>query len=285
MSTIGKIFVVLNLVLAAAFVGWAANAVSTSGDWKKKYAEAVELAGKDKTVLDEELKKVRADLGLAQTDLRSAVSARDEAKRAQDRLTTEKNELDQRVASLGASVTKIETTLESITASKDKAEADRAKAVSAQNAAETARRSAELAQATAEKAQADAESSMRDAQEMIASLEKDKTKLVNETGSLQTTLDTLVANTGANLKDFQAVPKIDAAVMGVDRSIPEGLVAINAGTSKGVKRGYTFAIFDGATYKGEVKIEFVHGDVSSGLITHTEKGQTIAQGDSATTRL
>lgn len=285
MSSIGKIFVVLNLVLAAAFVGWAANAVNTSGDWKKKYEDAVAAAGKDKLALDEELKKVRADLGLAKTDLQNAVSARDEAKRAQERLTAENRDLASRNSNLDASVTKIETTLGEITAAREKAEADSKKAMTAQKDAETARRTAELAQQAAEEAKAAAEAQLRDAQNQVALLEKDKTKLLSETASLQTSFDTLVANTGVSVLDFANVPKIDGAVLGVETSVAPGLVAINAGSTQGVKRGYTFEIFDGATYKGQVRIEFVHGDMASGLITRTVPGQSIRQGDGATTRL
>ena len=80
------------------------------------------------------------------------------------------------------------------------------------------------------------------------------------------------------------VPKInDLAARYGKRGM--AFVAVNVGSVQGVKRGYTFEIFDGATYKGQVRIEFVHGDMASGLITRTVPGQSIRQGDGATTRL
>ncbi len=285
MSSIGKIFVVLNLVLAAVFVGWAMNVVSTSGEWMKKHNEVVATSGTDKTALNEELKKVRAELGLSKTDLASARSAQEEAKRAADRLTTEKKDLETNNATLNAAIVKIETTLGGISAARDKSDADAKKATAAQTAAETARRTAELAQQSAEEAQAAAEAQMRDTTNQVASLEKEKTKLVNELSSIQTSLDTVVAATGTKLQDITAVPKIEGAVLGVETSVAPGLVAINVGSAKGVKRGHTFEIFDGSTYKGQIRIEFVHGDMSSGLITRPVQGQTIRQGDGATTRL
>jgi hypothetical protein len=285
MSSIGKIFVVLNLVLAAAFVGWAANAASTSGEFKKKWEDAVAEAGKSKSALEADLTKVRAELSLSKTDLANAVQARDEAKRAQDRLTQENSDLQKQNVTLEASVTGIQTTLGEITTSRDKAYEDAKKAQAAQADAEAKRRTAELAQAAAEQAQADAEGKLNDVMNQVASLEKDKTKLVNEQASLQTQFDTLVARTGTKLSDITGVPQIDGAVLGIDTSVAPGLVAINAGVDKNVKRGHTFEIFDGATYKGQVRIEFVHADMSSGLIVRTVPGQTIRQGDSATTRL
>jgi hypothetical protein len=71
----------------------------------------------------------------------------------------------------------------------------------------------------------------------------------------------------------------------VETSVAPGLVAINVGSNKGVKRGYTFEIYDGGTYKGQVRVEFVHADMCSGLITRTAPGQSMRQGDGATTRL
>ena len=45
MSPIGRIFVVLNLLLAAAFLGWASNALATTQDWKAQHdAKEQEMA-------------------------------------------------------------------------------------------------------------------------------------------------------------------------------------------------------------------------------------------------
>jgi len=285
MSSIGKIFVVLNLVLAAAFVGWAANAVSLSGEFKKKYEDAVAVAGKDKMQLEAELSKVRADNQLVTRERASAIEQRDEAKRAQDRLQTENKDLEAKNSSLNASVTNIETTLSEITASRDKAFDDTKKSLASMKSSDEAKRTAELAQTAAEAAQADAEGKLRAMTDQVASLEKEKTTLLTERGSLQTSFDTLVANTGVNVTDFANVPDIDGSVLGIDTSVAPGLVGINKGSNHNVKRGFVFEIFDGATYKGQVRVEFVHGDMSSGLITRTVPGQTIRQGDGATTRL
>jgi hypothetical protein len=285
MSSIGKIFVVLNLVLAAAFVGWAANAVNNSGEWKKKYEDATAAATKEKAQLETELSKVRADNQQIQNDKNKAISDKDEAGRALARVQQELKDEQSKNAALNADITKISTTLEQINASKDKAVDDAKKAVAAQKAAEEAKRAAEDAKAAAETAQADLEGKLRTAEEQIAGLEKEKTSLAKERQSLQTSLDTLVANTGVKLSDFQNVPKIEGAVLGVETSVAPGLVAINVGSNKGVKRGYTFEIYDGGTYKGQVRVEFVHADMCSGLITRTAPGQSMRQGDGATTRL
>ena len=39
MSAIGRIFLVLNLILAALFLGWASTSLATSAEYKQKYED------------------------------------------------------------------------------------------------------------------------------------------------------------------------------------------------------------------------------------------------------
>ena len=284
MSSIGKIFVVLNLVLAAAFVGWAANASSMNGDWKAKHESLTKSAKAEKDALEAELSKVRTDLNSSKEDLRSASEARDTAKRDADRLRTEKADLEQRNSSLNASVTAIQTTLEGITAASEKAKADALKAVAAQKDAEAARTAAVLAQQAAEEAQAAAEAKVLEAQNQIASLEREKTSLVNDLSKAENSLKAVVAMTGVSTNDIKDVKDIDANVVKADPST--GLVAINRGSSAGVERGQVFDIFSGSTYKGQIRIEFVNPEAASGIVLGDRKiAAGIQTGDGATTRL
>jgi type II secretory pathway pseudopilin PulG len=286
MSSIGKIFVVLNLVLAAAFVGWAANASSMNGEWKAKHETLTKSAKAEKDALEAELSKVRTELNASKEDLRNASNARDEAKRDADRLRTEKADLEQRNSSLNASVTAIQTTLEGITAASEKAKADAIKALAAQKDAEAARTAAVLAQQAAEEAQAAADAKVLEAQNLIASLEREKTTLVSELTKTENSIKSLVAMTGVSTDDISNTPEINAMVTKVDTSIAPGLVAINKGSTDGVQRGQVFDIFSGSTYKVRIKIEFVHPDAASGLILGpTKGGAAIQNGDGATTRL
>jgi hypothetical protein len=65
-----------------------------------------------------------------------------------------------------------------------------------------------------------------------------------------------------------------------------GLVALNVGSKAGVKRGYVFEIYSGSTYKGQVRVDVVHDDVSSAVIVvPPPNGGQITAGDRAATRL
>ena len=63
------------------------------------------------------------------------------------------------------------------------------------------------------------------------------------------------------------------------------LIAINRGSDHGVKRGNTFEISRGTTYKGQARVEHVRANMCTAVIQRTVEGTVIGQGDSAATRL
>jgi hypothetical protein len=81
-----------------------------------------------------------------------------------------------------------------------------------------------------------------------------------------------------------AQPAIDALVVSVREDVPPGLVTLNVGADQGVERGMTFQIY-GKDWKGEVKVESVRPDMCSAIVLNRAEGQTLAQGDKASTVL
>lgn len=285
MSTIGKIFTVLNLILAAAFLGWAAHALNVNQEWRQKYEKNVADTSKEKSALDAEIKTVNAKLTASDKDLQAAKSERDGLKNDKDRLEAANRDATAKNTEMQASLDKISQTLQGIEESKTALQNDKEKADKAQRDADAARTAADQAKAEAEKMANELKSKLEDANNSIADLEKTRTSLQKERSSLEASLATLQANTHASVADFQSMPEIQGGVLDVSMAVAPGIVALNVGESKGVKRGYTFEIYDGKTYKGQARVEFVHGDMSSAIITRLVPGQTIHQGDSASTRL
>ncbi|HKB16503.1 MAG TPA: hypothetical protein VKF62_10570, partial [Planctomycetota bacterium] len=152
---------------------------------------------------------------------------------------------------------------------RDKLREDREKATEAQLAAESEKNTA-LEELTRSKA------TVGSFQEQVANLttERDKVKFQR---------DQLVEMTGVSLDTVMAQPAIQARVFKV---LPEaGLVALNVGSDDGVTRGFTFDVFNGATFKGRVTVDTVDKKFCSARITIPVRGQTIAEGDRAATRL
>jgi hypothetical protein len=184
-----------------------------------------------------------------------------------------------------ADLSKVAATLSEMEAGKVKLQGERDKAIAAQRDAEDKSRASMEAQMAAEKDAADKNAALETANNMIADMEKAAMANSKEIGRLETELATLVANTGARVSDFAAMPDIKGAVLDISTAVQPGLIAINKGTADGVKRGFTFEIYDGKVYKGQARVEFVHETMCSAILTRSVAGQSIRQGDGAATRL
>ena len=84
-----------------------------------------------------------------------------------------------------------------------------------------------------------------------------------------------------NVHSDQAQPAISATVLGVNDELH--FVVLDKGARDGVKTGYTFEIYRGQTYKGQVRVQDVQEDRCSALVISARNA--MVQGDSATTRL
>ncbi|MFN0243431.1 MAG: hypothetical protein ACKVWV_11115 [Planctomycetota bacterium] len=286
MSSIGRILIIVNLVLAAAFVGWAANATSAYTGYKTKYDAEVAARTGEKAQLTKDLSTARADAQAAQEKMNQSIAARDDAQNEAKRLKDDLDKETTRNRELNGNLEKIANTLTEIESSKSKLQADKDRALQAQMEAEKLATTAAAAQMKAEEAQSEAESKLRSVESQIADLEIAKTRLDKEVSSLTTRLETLRDATGGTVAAaMPAMPLIEARVLNVDTSVKPGLVAVNVGEAAGVQRGFTFEVYEGKTYKGQIRIEYVHPNMASGVITRLVSGQSIRQGDGAATRL
>lgn len=285
MSPIGRIFIVLNLLLAAVFLGWAGNNVATSHQYKTKYEAEVAAHATTESEFETQVSDLRVQLDTKSAEADTARSERDDASRDRDRLTQENSNLQRQLSEANATndknaaaISDIQATLDTINTQKDEAvararEAEIARDEALATAQEAGSRSEDL-----EARNAALQNDIKDLNGTIAGLNR-------EVSSLDTQLATLVDVTGVSVADIAAQELINASVLQAVYDIKPGLVALNVGSDSGVKRGYTFEIYDGAQYKGQVRVENVRADMCTALILRTEQGQTIQSGDKAATRL
>ncbi len=285
MSTIAKIFTVLNVILAAAFLGWAANAVQLNTDYKTKleqeqaaHNETKALLSKDKSDLAAKLKEADE----ARTRLQTQV---EEAKAENSRVDNDNKANASKLETMESDYKKIAGTLEGIQADAKTAHEAQLKAQAAQHDAESKAKDASAAQLAAEAKATKLEGDLIAANELIANKEKELKTAETERQQVKTQLETVVAATGYNLKDIQAMPLIEGKVLAVEMGVEPGLVSINCGEGVKVKRGYTFELFQGTTYKGQARVEYVYPDMCSAVLVRKVKGETIRVGDGAATRL
>lgn len=285
MSPIAKLFTVINVVLAGVFLGWAANSLSKADSWKKLHDDlkakstAMEAAlGAEKSTLLAEKQQLEAGKVALQGERDSLQSDIDRLKGQLADEERKNNEMRGDVAKFAASIDGMREQTNQLTSARDVAQ-------QAARDAEKAKEEAVAAQTAAEAKASDLETSLHTAEGNVADLEKANTSLKKDLDSVTTNFESLAAFTKTSIKDFQAMPQIEGRVLDVAMNVKPGLIAINKGSADGVKPGYTFEIYDGKTYKGQVRVEYVHDNVCSALVLRAVDGQQIRQGDAASTRL
>jgi uncharacterized protein (DUF3084 family) len=283
MSSIGRIFVVVNLALSAAFVGWAGAILAKSDQFKKKYDEEVShhketersLTAKNAAITSE-----RDETKQSLSTLRDEKNRLDaDADRLEKQLATAKQENTQLRSSVDAINGKLGDFQQNLKADQDRiAELDREK-----EKLRTEKEAAVTAQMSATTEKENAVEEARRLKDSVASLQKDVTSLTEERDKVKLQRDQIVALTGVSLDKVLAQPFIQAHV--VEVLSDAGLVALNVGSDDGVTRGFSFDVFRGSSYKGKVVVESVDKKICSARIALRNGNQSIEKGDRAATRL
>lgn len=284
MSTIGKVFVVLNLLLAGLFLGYASTALATTSEWKSKYEDEQAAHQETASTMEGEMTSVRSERDSARLDLDEARQSGTTEKTRADQAEADLRDARAQVDTLTTAVSGIQAKLSDLDSQLAEIESSKDDAVASRVTAENERDDALDARDDAVKAQRDAEDSARRASDQIADLQGQLQGAQGELSRAETTLAAVVAEYNINLDGVGAIPKIEAAVLGINYDLPPGLVALNKGKSHGVKKGFVFDIF-ADNYKAQVKVVDVEDNVCSAVVVRAVDGQIIRQGDRATTQL
>lgn len=285
MSPIGRVFILLNFVLAGAFLGWASVSLAKSEEYKGQFEDEREAHEATRAELESRLSQLQTELETEQRAKESLRAERDQAKGTADRNLADLNEQKRSNDQLTADIAAIRETLVGYRESIDSLTQAKDRAVQEARDAETARRDAEDARDQAEAARRDAADAAVQAEAQIAQLEKTLTEARGRADSLDTQLATIVEQYNIPIGDVLAERLIEGSVLSFDASIQPGLVALNVGSNAQVERGYTFEIYRGTTWKGTVRVQNVRPDMCTALVIRTVPGAQIQQGDRAATRL
>lgn len=282
MKPIGIVFLILNLILAASFLGYISHAHETNRNWRLDYEKLEQDSAAEAQALTVELGEARARIADREEEADRFMEQRDTAvaqlEAARADLTASRSENDE----LRGEIAGINSTLDNFRTDIETANNLRVEAVASRDEALRAQADAEEAMQAAVLAQRDAEDERDAANTARADLQIQYDDLTASRDALQVDFDTLVAITGTAIDDIKSLPLVPATVVDLSHDIDPGLVVLNVGKNRGVKRGWTFQIYDGGTYKGEVRVDNVDETMCSAIIT-LDNG--IAQGDSANTRL
>jgi hypothetical protein len=280
MSSIGKIFVVVNLVLALLLLGSLGALLNAARSTKADVAtleqqlaskaSEFEQAESEYTTRKRDLDGEKRNLESKNQDLEVE---RDNANNAADKMSTNNQQLRNDVSKLTVSYELLQGDLSAAqqrnTSLQDNNDDLRTNAQESQDGARTA----ELAR--------------RDLEDQITGYESD---IANLNGDLTTSMDRArqaerlvdVAKTaGFDPSTLIATPAIDALVAQVD--LEYGFVILDKGSVDSVEKGFTFDIYRGPDYLGQVRVDTVNDNYSTARIVLSNG--TMRAHDRATTRL
>ena len=283
MSPIGKVFLVLNLALAGLFVGSAASLVGASESYRLQTEDLQVQLTTAKADASKEASGLQAQLTNAEgaKDRLAASKAQVESDRdalAEDLKTeqSQNSDLRERLSGIEGKLGDLESTNRSNTTRIAELNTEARNLRDERDGAVDDREDALMAKASAERGNDQAQ---RQSNELSIALGREK----DRANSAEAKLAEVAKLYKVDLNTLNAQPDLAGVVL--DASY-EGtpVVVINLGTQDQVKPGFTFDVYNGATYKGRIYIETVNTHQAAATVQMAGNAR-IAAGDAVVTRL
>ena len=273
MTSMAKVFVVLNLILAVVAFGSGAVLLGTKDDWKKAAEEMNDKYEKVKTAMAAD--RDRLENEVAQQNRRAA----DAVKTAQ---TAEENasNLDTQLKQAKSINDQLRALTETLSQ-----EVKAANNINKENKDWLDRLSSESKQATQDKLDAvkklEAEIANRvQLEQQVNQLTESLASAMATKGDLEQQIRELKFWNDEYAKRFG---KLDTAkgAAGRVREVMGKLVGISVGSRDGVRTGDKYSLSRGGTFVGTIRITRVEKDLALGLVTSTGSGSPPQVGDTA----
>lgn len=284
MSTIGRLFVFVNLVLSIVFLTCGAFLLAKSDDYRGKLALEKKDRSEEVAQLKDRINKLDAEKNGARNDAENARLKATQAETERDQLNGRIAKADAENGRLGTEVAKIATVLENFRKNNEDLQATVDKNRKDLDTMSQERDAAKKKQEDAENALAQANESGKSLDATKSSLMEQVTKLTDQLTGAQNALAIYAERTGIPLGEVgQAPPLINGNVTQVASDVK--LIELNVGADANMKKGYSVVIFHGSQYKGEAIVEDVQPKFSTARITKLYPNRKIETGDNVTTRL
>ena len=285
MSTMAKVFVVINLLLGVAFV----TVTCVVFAQQQNYKALADDTAKSFNELRSQAEARISDLGGKLNDANMAINK-------------QKGEIANRDVEI-ASLKSEKATLKTDVANRDKQILDLGTSLAGLNTSYkdlvTEKQGIQKRLEDEQKLRADSESRLTLAEDELVKSRRGNDKLAAEVADLNNTIAKLEGNVGrldgivgyyrerypSDIPtEGQAVPPpIRAKVEGVNEEL--GIVMLSVGAEHNVQIGYTFHVYREGSYIGEVQVDRVYPVKSAARIKRDMTPGRIQMGDGATTRL
>lgn len=282
MSTVAKILVVVNLVLAAAFLMAASNYLGQQDTWKKKYtdldvATQAEITNLGKTINDKEqenvnlLKQVRT----AQEDLKVANKENDQVRSMNDLLKQAHNETS---GQLTVSANAVDTAQKTIQANREMIDALQAEIGNLRERIRQYLDQKEAAVRSLNEKEIQFENLLANKQDLEARI----AELMDDLRSASLTAETAITKLGGEADIPLDQPAHEGRVLAVDGGT--NIAVISLGAEDGVKPGFKYMVSRGSQYVTTIVITDVQAKQSAGRSLTDFQKDMIRRGDRVLSR-
>ena len=282
MNTVAKILIVVNLVLAGAFLASAGNFLGQMDHWKIKYeretAVLQDQIDQSQIVIDQKIKEnatlTQQSVSL-QTQCEAALKEASEVRGQNDLLKEAHNQASTQLTQATAALEKAQDTIKSNQQMIDALQGERATNSEALRVAQDAKEAA--IRSLGEKEQ-QFENLMAQKQALEAQLEDTKHQL----RSAQLTAETAVSKAGGSGDVPMDQPAHDGQVLAVDGGANVAIISL--GAEDGVRPGYRYTVSRGSQYIGMIEITDVQAKQSAGRSIKSLQKVNLQRGDRVMSR-
>jgi len=284
MSTIGKVFVVINLAFAALFVGAAASLIGTSEGWRAQAEELEANLAATTEAKDGEIASLQTNVDQLENERDRVKASRTQVETDRDALAADLATEQAQNADLRERLTGIEGRLGDLEGT-NRAQATRITDLNRETRDLRSQRDDALAaKASADKASTAAKDSAAMAEGRASDLTIELARSNERAGELDAQLATVASLYKIDLNSLNAQPDQSGVVLSADYVGVVPVVVINIGRADGVRAGYSYDVYSGSTYKGRIRVETV-GERQAGATIAMDAGAHIEGGDRVVTRL
>jgi uncharacterized coiled-coil protein SlyX len=280
MSPIGRVFIVLNLLLAGTFVGFAGNYLQRQHNWKTAHDTEKERAAAKEAELEARVAELTGKVTDGTRQIQSLDLDLANTKNELNRQIDENKRLDGKLSSMEADYKGINSSLNGMRTEVTAAFTQAKEAMDRAIAAEATKDSAVREKDDAVAKLATAEHEIRGLKDTISNKDIAIAGLNKDKGELELLRDVARAR---GFLDSMATPALAGTVSVVNGKLCTINVTDNPANAE-IKPGYKFAIWDASGYKGEARVTEVDGSKNIAFCTlEITKGE-IKMGDKASTQ-
>lgn len=280
MSTLGKVFTVLVLILSLVYLGITATLFAYRTDYKKALADEKQAHKEDVEKKDKEVQELKDEVKLKDhqnttylAGMNKALTAQAEAEKGakdwQEKygvLEGELSKLRSQYETISTQISAKDQVIAQLTTQLDEANKAKSEAVDAKDAAETKL--------------LDTQSRLASAEKNLVDLEKQYIQKVKELEEAKGKLSMVPPD--AIPAEARAVKAVDGKVLAVSKVM--NLLIVNVGKERGVEVGDQFTVYRGDKFVGKIQVEKADKDWSSARMIEDFKRMDPSVGDDITSK-